>query len=99
MKTILILLTFVATAQGQGILGPQAPSGPRLQAPYGSGGYGTGSNPNSVYVQPRGGGPGYYRTMPNGTTLDNYSTRGNTNSHNGTVGHRTGTEGTIAPYR
>jgi hypothetical protein len=55
---------------------------------------GTGSNPNShgvgghitssgTYVQP------HTATNPNSTQTDNYSTRGNVNPHNGTVGTRT----------
>ena len=58
---------------------------------YGSGTYGTGSNPNSnsvdgytrrdgTYVQP------YQRTNPNNTQLDNYGTRGNTNPYSGQTG-------------
>ena len=35
---------------------------------------------------------GHYRSSPNSTTLDNYSTKGNTNPY-------TGKEGTIDPYR
>lgn len=35
---------------------------------------------------------GYYRTRPNRTTIDNYSTRGNYNPY-------TGRRGTASPYR
>ena len=37
---------------------------------------------NGTYVQ------GYYRTSPNGTTLDNYSTKGNVNPYTGQPGTR-----------
>jgi hypothetical protein len=40
---------------------------------------------NGTYVQP------YYRTAPNGTKLDNYSTIGNVNPY-------TGQAGTVDPY-
>lgn len=54
-------------------------------------GYGTGSNSsshsvsgyttnNGTYVAP------HYSTNPNNTQMDNYGTRGNYNSHNGTYG-------------
>lgn len=39
---------------------------------------------NGTYVQP------HYRSSPNGTTLDNYSTKGNVNPY-------TGKEGTVNP--
>lgn len=63
---------------------------------YGSGTYGTGSNPSShstdgyttnrgTYVQP------HQSTNPNGTQYDNYSTRGNQNPYTGTYGTRTPT--------
>jgi hypothetical protein len=61
-----------------------------------SGGYGTGSNPNSHYVAPSynsntgGYTSGHYQTNPNNTTLDNYGTRGNFNPHNGQTGRRNG---------
>lgn len=69
------------------------------QGYYGSrnnyGSYGTGSNPNSHYVQPHSRsdgslGGGYYRTNPNNTTLDNYGTRGNLNPYSGSYGRRGG---------
>lgn len=58
-----------------------------------NGGYGTGSNPSShgvggyttnqgTYVQP------HQQTNPNGSTLDNYNTRGNYNPSNGQTGTR-----------
>lgn len=61
--------------------------------PYGTGLYGTGSNPNSTYhqgyttnqgtyVQP------HYQTQPNNTQLDNYGTRGNQNPYTGVYGTR-----------
>lgn len=40
---------------------------------------------DGTYVQP------HYRSSPNNTTLDNYSTRGNTNPY-------TGRQGTVDPY-
>lgn len=51
----------------------------------------------AVYVQPkfRADGtfqPGHYRTAPNDTVLDNYSTKGNYNPY-------TGKAGTVDPYR
>lgn len=59
----------------------------------GLGGYGTGSNPNSHYVQPKynfgGTTQGYYRTNPNGTQYDNFGTRGNYNPYTGAYGTRT----------
>lgn len=50
--------------------------------------YGTGSNPNSHYVQPhvqRDGDyvGGHYRTNPNQSQSDNYGARGNYNPHTG----------------
>ena len=58
-------------------------------------GYGTGSNPNSVYVQPsinsRGNyTSGHYRTAPNNTTRDNYQTAPNYNPNTGLFGTRRG---------
>jgi hypothetical protein len=58
-----------------------------------TGGYGTGSNSNSVYVSPHynsNGGftSGHYQTAPNNTQLDNYGTRGNYNPYTGNVGTR-----------
>lgn len=57
------------------------------------GGYGTGSssqghsvrghyNSNGSYTEP------HYRSNPNSTQLDNYSTRGNTNPYTGSTGSR-----------
>lgn len=59
------------------------------------GGYGSGSNSRSHYVQPHvrsdgGFTDGHYRTNPNSTQMDNYETRGNYNPHNGQVGRRNG---------
>ena len=56
-------------------------------------GYGTGSNPNSHYVQPyttQSGTSvqGHYQTNPNNTQLDNYGTRGNYNPNTGQFGTR-----------
>lgn len=62
---------------------------------YGSGygGYGTGSNPNSHYVQPHFNSngtytSGHYRTNPNTTRSDNYGTMGNYNPYTGRYGTR-----------
>lgn len=57
------------------------------------GGYGTGSNPNSHYVQPHFNSngsytSGHYQTNSNNTTLDNYGTRGNYNPYTGRTGTR-----------
>ena len=67
------------------------------QNSYGSSGglYGTGSNPNSHYVQPHYNSNGSYtqghhQTNPNNTQLDNYGTRGNTNPYTGATGSRYG---------
>jgi hypothetical protein len=59
-----------------------------------SGVYGTGSNPNSHYVQPHSNSngsytQGHYQTNPNSTQMDNYGTRGNVNPYTGQVGTRT----------
>lgn len=56
--------------------------------------FGTGSNSRSTYVDPytRKDGtyvPGHYRTVPNGTTKDNYGTRGNYNPWKSTWGKGT----------
>lgn len=54
---------------------------------------GTGSNPNSHYVQPHvtSNGSitsGHYQTNPNNTQLDNYGTRPNINPYTGVMGTR-----------
>jgi len=64
------------------------------QQQSGFGGYGTGSNPNSHYVQPHINSngsttQGHYQTNSNNTQLDNYSTRGNYNPYTGRTGTRT----------
>ena len=53
--------------------------------------YGTGSNPNSHYVQPHitSSGEsviGHYQTNPNSSTHDNYGALGNYNPYNGMFG-------------
>ena len=59
---------------------------------YGGGLSGTGSNPNSHYVQPhynlQSGGTtsGHYQTNPNTTQRDNYGVAPNVNPHNGVMG-------------
>lgn len=55
--------------------------------------YGTGSNPRATYVAPtvRRDGTfvrGHARSRPNGTQLDNWSTRGNVNPYTGRKGTR-----------
>lgn len=57
------------------------------------GGYGTGSNSGSHYVQPHITNQGtyvqpHYQTNPNTTQMDNYSTRGNINPYTGQMGTR-----------
>jgi len=54
---------------------------------------GTGSNPNSHYVQPHTTSSGNYvsghwATNPNNTQLDNFGTRGNLNPYTAAVGRR-----------
>jgi hypothetical protein len=72
-------------------IAPAAAQG--LLAPYNGGGYGSGSNPNSHYVQPHTNSngtytSGHYQTNPNSTQMDNYGTRGNVNPYNGATGTR-----------
>ncbi|MCH5347574.1 MAG: hypothetical protein J1E63_10705 [Muribaculaceae bacterium] len=55
--------------------------------------YSTGVNPNSTYVNgyTKSNGtyvPGHYRSKPNSTNRDNYSTQGNRNPYNGNSGYR-----------
>jgi hypothetical protein len=61
---------------------------------YSSRGYGTGSNPSSnrvgghytqrgTYVQP------HYRSAPDSSTTNNWTTRGNVNPYTGRYGYRT----------
>jgi hypothetical protein len=55
--------------------------------------YGTGSNPENHYVNGynRSNGtyvPPHYQTNPNGSTYDNYETRGNYDPYTGTTGRR-----------
>ena len=62
-------------------------------APAVAQGYGTGSNPNDHYVGGYETGRGtyvepHYQTNPNGSTYDNYDTRGNYNPHTGGYGSR-----------
>jgi len=76
----LLLLTVPASAQYGGTT-----NSPGL--------YGTGSNPNSHYVQPHENSngtytSGHYQTNPNNTQRDNYGTRGNTNPYTGAIGTR-----------
>lgn len=56
-------------------------------------GYGYGSNPNGHYVKPYTTQNGtyvqpHYQSNPNGTTSDNWSTRGNVNPYTGRPGYR-----------
>ncbi len=85
MKTVLLgIAVFLATsAVASAQYGTRAPSGL----------YGSGSNPNSVYVAPSinsqgNSTPGHYRTAPNSTQMDNYGSRGNVNPYTGSVGTR-----------
>jgi hypothetical protein len=55
--------------------------------------YGTGSNSSSSFVQPHFNSngsmtSGHFRTTPNNTQLDNFSTRGNYNPYTGNIGTR-----------
>ncbi len=86
MKKLLIavalMLVATATAQAQS------------RGLYGSGAYGTGSNPQSHTISPYVNSQGTYvqgshATNPNSTQMDNYSTRGNVNPYTGNVGTRT----------
>jgi hypothetical protein len=70
MKGTLIVLGFVLLTT--------AASAQTGYATYGAGGY----SPSGVYVAPGG----YYRSRPDGTTLNNYSTQGNMNPYTGRVG-------------
>jgi len=80
--SLLILSTVAASAQ----FNSRSPS-------YG-GLYGTGSNSSSHYVKPHYNSSsgtftsGHYRTNPNNTQRDNYSTRGNYNPYTGSYGTR-----------
>ena len=63
------------------------------QRAYHYGRYGSGSNPQSHYVQPQFKADGsftegHFRTNPNATDYDNFGTRGNINPYTGTVGTR-----------
>jgi hypothetical protein len=90
MKTsgaLLVLLLGLSRAAAQ-LYGPSQQPG--LQP----GLYGTGSNPNSHYVQPHYNSngtftQGHYQTNPNNTQFDNYSARGNYNPYTGQYGTRT----------
>jgi hypothetical protein len=88
MKTILVGVALLGLTTGA--------SAQYNSRNYGlGGGYGIGSNPNSNYVRPhvqRDGDyvPGHYRTNPNSTTLDNYSTKPNYNPYTGNFGTRRG---------
>jgi hypothetical protein len=79
----ILLISSVAASAQSGLYGT-------TRSPYS---YGTGSNPNSHYVQPHYNSngsltQGHYQTNPNSTTLDNYSTRGNVNPYTGATGTR-----------
>jgi hypothetical protein len=47
---------------------------------------------NGTYVQP------HYRSAPNGTTYDNYSTRGNVNPYTGSYGTKPATPPSFDSY-
>jgi hypothetical protein len=79
-----LVIASVSTASAQYLYG---------QRTGGTGLNGTGSNPSSHYVSPHVTSqgtyvPGHQQTNPNSTQLDNYGTRGNLNSHTGTIGTR-----------
>jgi hypothetical protein len=83
--TLVALLLSLSPAAAQ-LSGTQQPGS-------GAGLYGTGSNPNSHYVQPHYNSngtftQGHYQTNPNSTQLDNYGTRGNYNPYTGQYGTR-----------
>jgi hypothetical protein len=87
MKTSLALAAFLLS------LSPAAAQYGTQQPSYGTGLYGTGSNPNSHYVQPHVNSngtytQGHYQTNPNHTQFDNYGTRGNYNPYTGQYGTR-----------
>ena len=83
MKSLTAIALLLATVSGA--------SAQYIQTnPYG---LGTGSNPNSHYVQPHVTQQGtyvapHYQTNPNRTQMDNYGTRGNVNPYTGQVGTR-----------
>lgn len=57
----------------------------------------------SVYVKPyinKNGAlvDGHFKTAPNGTTLDNYSTQGNINPYTGQPGTKTSQQPQLTPY-
>ncbi|HZS64239.1 MAG TPA: hypothetical protein VFA53_07065 [Xanthobacteraceae bacterium] len=87
MRLIFALALFAASVSGASAqygYGNNNPSGV-----YGS--YGTGSNPNSHYVNPYTRSDGtyvapHYQTNPNNTQYDNYGTRGNYNPYTGQYG-------------
>jgi len=91
MKAILALALVIV-----GTMGASAQSSLYGTRSGSSGGlYGTGSNPNSHYVQPHINSNGtstggHHRTNPNNTQLDNFGTRGNTNPYTGSTGNRWG---------
>jgi hypothetical protein len=101
MKNLLLLAAFCVTAapalagerNPYGYTSPYTYQAPKPSTPS----YGTGSNYDSNYVAPhvRNNGSyveGHYRSNPNETKLDNWSTKGNTNPY-------TGQSGTRNPYR
>jgi hypothetical protein len=75
------------------ILGTATAASAQFNGTIGQQQYGTGSNPNSHYVQPYTTPRGTYvephwQTNPNNTQYDNYGTRGNLNPYNGEFGRR-----------
>ena len=86
MKAIITAAILIASASAASAQYTGQPS-------IGGGLYGTGSNPNSHYVQPyvRQDGTfvgGHYQTNPNNTQFDNYGTRGNYNPYTNQFGTR-----------
>ena len=90
----LLLLAAICITTAQAIAGERNPYGYtspytyQAPKPYSTPSYGAGSNYNSNYVAPhmRSNGSyveGHYRSDPNDTKLDNWTTKGNTNPYTG----------------
>lgn len=91
----LAALGLAGPVAAQSIYGNPSPYGSRVPSPSAGmyGGSGTGSNPQSQEVQGYTNHNGgyvspYERTVPNGTQMDNYGTRGNLNPYTGAYGTR-----------
>jgi hypothetical protein len=91
MKTLMVLA--LLAAGGTAALAQDIYGRPSRYPDTGLYGTGTGSNPNSHYVNPytRQDGTfvqGHQQTNPNGTQRDNYGTLGNVNPYTGAIGTR-----------